>query len=50
MAKFTRSGGEANALAVKLDKSSNKKIKFLFVVIMDGTIGIYHLIFQIKKI
>ena len=39
--RFARSGGEANAIAVRLARSYTKKQKLLFVVIMDGMIGIW---------
>ena len=38
--RFARSGGEANAIAVRLARSYTKNKKLLFVVIMDGMIGI----------
>ena len=42
MAKFTRGGGEANTLAIRIARSNSKKKKMLlFVVITDGMIGIY---------
>ena len=40
MVKFTRGGGEANALAIRLARANTKKKMLHFVVIMDGTIGI----------
>ena len=40
MAKFTRGGGEANALAIRIARSFTKKKILHFVVIMDGMIGI----------
>ena len=39
--RFARSGGEANAIAVRLARSYTKNKKLLFVVIMDGMIGIW---------
>ena len=44
MAKFTRGGGEANALAIRIARSFSKKKMLHFVVIMVGMIGIYPLI------
>ena len=41
MAKFTRGGGEANALAIRIARSCTKKKMLLSVVTMDGMIGIY---------
>ena len=41
MSKFTRGGGEANAVAIRIARSNTKKKILLFVVIMDGTTGIY---------
>ena len=41
MARFARSGGEANAIAIRIAQLHVEKIKSLFVVIMDGMIGIY---------
>ena len=38
MARFTRSGGEANAVAIRIARASTKN-KLQFVVIMVGTIG-----------
>ena len=40
MAKFTRSGGEANTLAIRIARSYTKKKMLHFVVIMVGMIGI----------
>ena len=39
MARFTRSGGEVNAVAIRIAEHLQKKIKLQFVVIMVGTIG-----------
>ena len=50
MAKFTRGGGEANALAIRIARSSTKKKMLLFVVITDGMIGIYHQILILRII
>ena len=41
MAKFTRGGGEANTLAIRIARASTKKKMLHFVVIMGGMIGIY---------
>ena len=41
MAKFTRAGGEANAVAIRIARACTKKKMLLFVVIMAGMIGIY---------
>ena len=42
MCKFTRGGGEANAVAIRIARANSKKKMLLFVVIMVGMIGIYH--------
>ena len=39
--KFTRGGGEANAVAVRIARASTKKQNIAFVDIMDGMIGTY---------
>ena len=44
MAKFTRGGGEANALAIRIARSHTKKKMLHFAVIMDGMTGIWPLI------
>ena len=41
MARFTRSGGEANSVAIRIARELLVEIKLLFVVIMDGMIGTY---------
>ena len=41
MAKFTRGGGEANAVAIRIARSCTTKKMLPFVVIMGGMIGIY---------
>ena len=41
MAKFTRGGGEANALAYKKSRAILVKKMLHFVAITVGTIGIY---------
>ena len=41
MVKFTRGGGEANALAIRIARTNTKKKILLFVVIMVGMTGIY---------
>ena len=38
--KFTRSGGEANTVAVRLARAKTNKQKLQFVDIMGGTTGI----------
>ena len=40
MAKFTRGGGEANAVAIRIARSSTKKKMLLFVDTTVGMIGI----------
>ena len=37
--RFARSGGEANAIAVRIARAYSKKIKLLSVVITDGMTG-----------
>ena len=41
MARFTRSGGEANAVAVRIARAATSKKILQFVDIMDGMIGIF---------
>ena len=41
MVKFTRGGGEANAVAIRIARSCTKKKMLPFVAIMGGMIGIY---------
>ena len=43
MAKYCRSGGEANALAVRIARSAAKKVILQYVDTMDGMIGILQL-------
>ena len=43
-AKFARTGGEANALSLRIARTYTKKLKLRFVDIMVGMIGIYQLI------
>ena len=40
MARFSRSGGEAVSIAVRIAELIQKRIKYFFVGIMDGRIGI----------
>ena len=40
MAKFTRTGGEANAVAIRIARGTQKKMGLQFMVIMVGMIGI----------
>ncbi len=40
MVRFARSGGEANAIAIRIARAAVVARKLLFVAIMDGTIGI----------
>ena len=49
MVRYTRSGGEANAVAIRIARASTKKSKLLFVDIMD-MIGICLLISRIHQI
>ena len=42
--KLARSGGEANAIAIRIARAILINIMWLFVGIMVGMIGIYHLI------
>ena len=39
--KFARSGGEANAIAIRIARAYSEKTMLLFVDIMDGMIGIF---------
>ena len=39
MVRF-KTGGEANAIAVRIARAAAKKVKLQFAVIMVGTIGI----------
>ena len=50
MVRYTRSGGEANAVAIRIARASTKKSKVAFVDIMDGMIGICLLISRIHQI
>ena len=47
MVRFARTGGEANAVAIRIARAYSKKDNIAFVVIMDGMIGI--LATNIKK-
>ena len=38
--RFARSGGEANAIAIRIARAAQVVKKLQFVVIMDGMIGI----------
>ena len=40
MVRFARTGGEANAVAIRIARAYSKKDNIAFVVIMDGMIGI----------
>ena len=46
MARFTRSGGEACSVAVRIARAASGKDKVAFAAIMDGMIGIFLQIFQ----
>ena len=48
MARFTKSGGEAMSVAVRIARTYKKKIKFYSVDTMVGMIGIYPLILKIQ--
>ena len=41
MVKFARSGGEANAISIRIARAASKKIKSQFVDIMGGMTGTY---------
>ena len=41
MVRFTRSGGEANSVAIRIARASTKELKLHFAVIMAGTTGTY---------
>ena len=43
-AKFARTGGEANSLAIRIARAAAGKDKVAFVAIMDGMTGTYQLI------
>ena len=49
MARYTKSGGEANLVALRAAKSASKNYKVAFAVIMDGMIGICQLTYKIKE-
>ena len=46
---FARSGGEANAIAVRIARAYSGKMELQFVDIMVGTIGIFQQIWETKK-
>jgi glutamate-1-semialdehyde 2,1-aminomutase len=46
MARFTRSGGEACSVAVRIARAASGKDKVHFAVIMDGMIGTFLQIYQ----
>ena len=50
MVRFARSGGEANAIAIRIARADLVRTILQYAVIMDGMIGIYHQILQIRKI
>ena len=50
MARYTKTGGEANLVALRAARSSTKNYKVAFVDIMGGMIGTYQQIFKILKI
>ena len=51
MAKFARSGGEANnALAARIARAATGRDHMQYVVIMDGMTGIYQVNLKIKII
>ena len=39
--RFCRTGGESMSIAIRLARAYNKEIKYYFVVIMVGMIGIW---------
>ena len=50
MVRFARSGGEANAISIRIARAALEKMVLPFVVIMGGMIGIFQLIIIIPKI
>jgi glutamate-1-semialdehyde aminotransferase len=44
MVRYTRTGGESMAVAIRIARAFTKKDKIAFAVIMDGTTGICHVI------
>ena len=42
MVKFARSGGEANAISIRVAEHLQQEIRLQFADIMDGMIGIFH--------
>ena len=50
MVKFARTGGEINSIAVRIARAASERIKLHFVDIMDGMIGIFQQILQIKNL
>ena len=48
--KFTRGGGEAMSLAIRIARAKNKRENIFFLGIMDGMTGIYPQIFKIKNL
>ena len=50
MARFTRTGGEANSVAIRIARAAAGKDNIAIWDTMDGMIGIYPQIYKIKKI
>ena len=48
MVRFARSGGEANAIAVRIARAAQEKIMSQFVDIMVGMTGIYLQTYRVK--
>ena len=49
MVKFARSGGEANAIAIRIARGASGKDNVAFVDIMAGMIGIFLQIYQVNQ-
>ena len=48
MVRFARSGGEANAIAIRIARAATDGIQLPFVGIMDGMTGILLLIYKMN--
>ena len=50
MARFARSGGEANSVAIRLARAASGRDNVAFCGYHGGTIGIWHLIYLTLKV
>ena len=50
MVRFARSGGEANAIAIRIARAASERIKLPFVDTMVGMTGTSRLIWQMTRI